>query len=533
MSWWRSHRLRISLTLWNVAAMVIVLAVYAGGVYLFVSRNASDSLDAEIRYDYQWAAAMADQLPDGSLKWFEQESTFGEDSPWLQVWCGDPTGCGPKGTQGDVIFRTTKADRAPIPETKKLVEQADNRIVSIPSEPATYRVLTAPTTLRFFDSAGQPVSTSHVIIQVARSEISMRNETRGLLFILLLWLPIGVLAAGIFGYTLARRALAPIERMVERAQSITADRLHDRLPIGNPNDELGRLASVFNETLGRLESSFAQMRRFTADVSHELRTPLTAILSVGEVGLRERRSDRAYRGIIGSMLEEVDRLASLVDRLLRWSRAETGQTKLAQEAIDLRDLADDVAAHLGVLAEEKGQSLVVGQVGTPWGLGDRQVLRQALIDLVDNAIKYTPEAGAIQVRVSESTGNVTIDVIDDGPGIAPELRTRIFDRYDRGESGGPGAIGGAGLGLSISKWAVEAHGGRLTLEPPGGIADAGSTFRITLPLATAPAGADRPLTSGAAATHAGALETIRHSSGFLADDRRGDLVGGRTSRPNY
>ena len=488
MSWWRSHSLRISLTLWNVAAMILVLAVYAGGVYLFVSRSASNSLDAEIRYDYQWAAAMADQLPDGSLKWFQEESNFGDNTPWLQVWCGDPTGCGPKATQGEVIFRTVKANRDPIPETKELVGQANNQIVSVPVEPTNYRVLTTPTTLRFFDSAGRPVNTRHVIIQVARSELPMRREMRGLLFILLLWLPIAVLTAGIFGYTLARRALAPIEQMAERAQSITADRLHDRLPIGNPNDELGRLASVFNDTLRRLESSFDQMRRFTADVSHELRTPLTAIRSVGEVGLRERRDDKAYRGIIGSMLEEVDRLASLVDRLLRWSRAETGQTKLAQEVIDLKDMADDVVGYLGVLAEEKQQSLTVAQAGTPWGLGDRQVLRQALIDLVDNAIKYTPESGAIEVRVSESAENVTMEVIDSGPGIAPELRTRIFDRYGRGESAGPDAVGGAGLGLSISKWAVEAHGGRLTLETSN---SAGSTFRITLPRAVTPAGSER------------------------------------------
>src|SRR5205085_999007 len=184
-----------------------------------------------------------------------------------------------------------------------------------------------PTTLRFFDAAGRPVNTRHVIIQVARSEVVMRREMRGLLFILLLWLPIGVLAAGVFGYTLARRALAPIEQMAERAQSITAD------------------------------------------------------------------------------------------RLLRWSRAETGQTRLAQEVINLRELADDVAGYLGVLAEEKQQALSVAEAGTPWGLGDRQVLRQALIDLVDNAIKYTPEGGAIQVRVAESADSVTIDVIDSGRGV--------------------------------------------------------------------------------------------------------------------
>jgi heavy metal sensor kinase len=484
VSWWRSHSLRIRLTLWNVAAMILVLAVYAGGVYLFVSRNASTSLDNEIRYDYQWAAAMADQLPDGSLKWFEEESNFGENSPWLQVWCGDVTGCGPRAKQGEIVFRTQKADRDPLPEAAKLLGQTDDRIVSIASAPAVYRVLTTPTTLRFFDPVGRPSNNRRVIIQVARSEAVMRSEMRGLLFILLLWLPIGVLAAGVFGYTLARRALAPIEQMAEHAQSITADRLHDRLPIRNPNDELGRLASVFNATLGRLESSFEQMRRFTADVSHELRTPLTAIRSVGEVGLRERRDEKAYRGIIGSMLEEVDRLASLVDRLLRWSRAETGQTKLAQEVIDLRKLADDVAGHLGVLAEEKQQSLDVAQVGAPCGLGDRHVLRQALIDLVDNAIKYTPQGGAIQIRVSESAQNVTIEVVDNGPGVAPELRTRIFDRYGRGENVGPHSAGGAGLGLSISKWAVEAHGGRLTLEPTAG---SGSTFRITLPKAATPA----------------------------------------------
>jgi len=179
------------------------------------------------------------------------------------------------------------------------------------------------------------------------------------------------------------------------------------------------------------------------------------------------------------MLGEVDRLASLVDRLLRWSRAETGQTKLAQEVIDLHELAEDVVNYLGVLAEEKQQALGVEAAGQPRGLGDRQVLRQALVDLVDNAIKYTPAGGDIRLRVSESRESVTIDVVDTGPGIPPELRTEIFDRYGRGNTG---AIGGAGLGLSISKWAVEANGGHLTLEPA---AEVGSTFRITLPRASA------------------------------------------------
>ena len=183
----------------------------------------------------------------------------------------------------------------------------------------------------------------------------MRREQMRLLVYLVLGLPLGVAAAGVGGYTLARRALAPIERMADRARTITAERLSDRLQVDNAGDELGRLAAVFNELLGRLESSFDQMRRFTADVSHELRTPLTAMRSVGEVGLRERRDAEAYRAIIGSMLEEVDRLGGRVDRLLTLSRAENGRAKLLRDTIDLSDLAEDVVTQLGVLAEEKQQ----------------------------------------------------------------------------------------------------------------------------------------------------------------------------------
>jgi len=179
--------------------------------------------------------------------------------------------------------------------------------------------------------------------------------------------------------------------------------------------------------------------------------------------------------------EEVDRLATLVDRLLTWSRAETGQATLAQEVLNLHELADEVVAHLGVLAEEKQQLLIVERAGTPRGLGDRLVLRQSLINLVDNAIKYSPMGGEIRVKVAESPSAVTIDVSDTGPGIAPDLRAQIFERYARGGRSRPQAAG-TGLGLSISKWAVEVNGGKLTLEPGNGV---GSTFRITLPRAGA------------------------------------------------
>jgi heavy metal sensor kinase len=453
--------------------MVVVLAVYATAVFLFVRRSASSALDQQLRGDFQLAAAMVDRAPDGRITtWFDADAGGGdEESPWLQVWS----------PAGELLYRNSVAEGMPIPAAQRLAAQPEDRLVSLPTPAAPYRVLTRHGKVR-----GQPV-----VVQVARSEAPMEQEIQHVVLILMLGLPVGVALAGLGGYTLARRALAPIERMTDLAKSITAEHLSDRLPVQRPADEMGRLATVFNETLGRLEGSFQQMRRFTADVSHELRTPLTAIRSVGEVGLREHRDDAAYRAIISSMLEEVDRLSGLVDRLLVLSRAESGQARLSVEAVDLRELAEDVVGYLGVLAEEKRQTLVVDCVGAPKGLGDRLVLRQSVINLVHNAIKYTPAGGRIEVRVSEVGSNPSITVIDNGPGIAADVESRLFDRYARGGDSHSGDVGGSGLGLAIAKWAVEASGGALTLERSGGN---GSVFRITLPRPARP----DPLTPSAA-----------------------------------
>ena len=459
MRWWRSHSVRVQLTLWYVAAMTIVLAVYAAGILAYVSRSASAALNQQLRGDFQFAAAIVEQTPEGRITWSSDEGVEA-DRPWLQVWSPD----------GQLLYRNEQAVRQPVPG-RDLLKLPDDTIVTIPSAGAPLRVL----------SRRGRIASKPVVIQVARSEGPMRQQIREVLLILLLGLPLAVATAGLGGYTVARRALSPIERMTERAQTITAERLSDRLPVGNPDNEMGRLARVFNATLGRLEASFDQMRRFTADVSHELRTPLTAIRSVGEVGLRGRRDEEAYRAIIGSMLEEVDRLAGLVDRLLTLSRAETGQAKLSLEAVSLRELAESVSADLAVLAEEKTQPVIVEPHGSPHALGDRLMLRQALINLVDNAIKFSAPGTRIVIRVFESSGKAIVEVVDSGPGIPGGVREHIFDRFFRAPSASA-EVGGSGLGLSIAKSAVEANGGMLTLERSG---DDGSTFRISVPLSSA------------------------------------------------
>jgi heavy metal sensor kinase len=450
---------RFRLAIWYAGAMVVVLGIYAGCLLWFVNTGASRALDNRLRGDFRWAAEMAEQKPDGSLTWFEGATGDDEDAPWLQVWNPD----------GTLMYRTAVAERQPLAESEALARQADNHIVAVPTPTVPYRVLSGRSRI-----AGRPV-----VLQVARSEAGMRRTIRDLLITLILSLPIAVAAAGVGGYSLARRALKPVDQIAERAHSITADRLNERLPVGNPEDELGRLATVVNEMLGRLQSSFEQMRRFTGDVSHELRTPLMAMRSVGEVALRDRHNEASYRATIGSMLEEVDRLSFLVDRLLTLSRAEAGLMKPSVDVVDLHALADEVVSHLGVLAEEKHQSLTIERSGVGRGVGDRVVLRQALINLVDNAIKYTPPGGQIRIRICDAANGPAVDVIDSGPGVAAEAATRIFDRFDRGQQPERDQSG-SGLGLAIAKWAVEVSGGRLSLESAAG---RGSTFRIALPAA--------------------------------------------------
>ncbi len=483
MRWWRSHSVRVRLTLWYVATMVFVLAVYAAAVLAFVNRSASQALEQQIRRDFQWISAAIFYAPDGTLTMNEPEEVVPEEElTWVQVWHADGRA---------LLFASPEAARQPIAESQLMALRADGTIVSVSTGTVPIRILSRKGSICRFEArvvgglcigpepGEAPQPSIPVVIQVARSEAEMLASIRQLIFMLALGLPLAVAAAGLGGYTLARRALSPIERMTDRARTITAEQLSARLPVHNPEDEMGRLATVFNETLGRLEESFEQMRRFTADVSHEVRTPLTAIRSVGEVGLREHRDEAQYRGIIGSMLEEVDRLASLVDRLLTLSRAETGQAKLTLEDVDLRELADNIAAHLGVLAEEKGQSLAIERTGVPVAHADRLFLRQALINLVDNAIKFTPRDGRIRIRMAETGSDAVIEVIDSGRGIDAESRDRIFDRFYR-IGDGSGETRGVGLGLSIAKGAVEATGGRLTLDTSG---PSGSTFRITVPRA--------------------------------------------------
>jgi heavy metal sensor kinase len=317
------------------------------------------------------------------------------------------------------------------------------------------------------------------IIRLAFDEAPLGQSLWQAVIGLMAGLPIALGVAGFAGYFLARRALSPVERMARRAHEINGDDLRARLAVENPNDELGLLAQAFNETLGRLERTFEQLRRFTSDAAHELRTPLMAIRSVGEAGLQEEASGEEYREVIGSMLEDSARLSRLVDSLLTIARADAGQIRLAKADIPILPFVREAVSIMEALAEEKGQAVSFDGRSSVHVQADPVILRQVIINLLDNAIKHTPQGGNIAVRVFGADGSkVVVEVEDSGPGIAREHRHKVFDRFYRVDDGRAREDGGAGLGLAIAKWGAEAHGGRLDLDCP---VTGGSSFRLVLP----------------------------------------------------
>jgi heavy metal sensor kinase len=429
---------RTRLALGYAAAVGVALLLYAGAVSLFYRASLHERLDDRLHEDYEAAEHEFERTADGGVRWTKPGSdpdAVSEEAPWVEV----------SRPGGPVLLRRPEAlDPAAGPwRTREWVHETGGEAFTV---------------------------------RVGRSEAAVRREMRGLLWIFAAGLVPAVGLAWLAGLVLARRALAPVDAMTERARTLTAERLAERLPVENPDDELGRLASTLNDLVARLEAAFGRLRAFTADASHELRAPLTAMRVVGEVGLREGRDPAVYRDVVGSMLEEVDRLTRLVDGLLVLARGDAGRTRVDRRPTDLSALARDVASQLGVLAEERGQTLSVEDDGPLVRDVDAALLRRALSNLVDNAIRHGPERGRVVVSVSRRGGDAVLAVSDDGPPIPDEHRARLFERFWRADPAR--GRGGAGLGLSIARAAVEAHGGALEL---AGSAGPGNTFRIVLP----------------------------------------------------
>jgi len=317
-----------------------------------------------------------------------------------------------------------------------------------------------------------------VIIRVFRDETEMRRTLREIIEVSLLGFPLAGALAAIGGYLVATRSLAPLDAMAQQARRITSESLSKRLPNLNPNDELGRLATVFNETLTRLEGSFAELQRFTADASHELRSPLTALRAVGEVALRDGNDPAMLRETIASMLEEAERLTDLVDALLTLARMDATKADTTREHVNIAALLEEIRDQFEVLAVEKSQTLAIKSDRHVAVQTDRTLLRLALVNLVHNAIQHSPSNSKISVAAARHPSGVEISVSDSGHGIAPEYHQRIFEPFFRVDKARSRSAGGVGLGLAIAKRAVERNGGQIIVDSDS---NRGSVFRIELP----------------------------------------------------
>ena len=302
-------------------------------------------------------------------------------------------------------------------------------------------------------------------------------------------LPGALLIAGLGGFLIARKSLAPVVAMSEQAERIGASNLHQRFDIQNKTDELGRLALVFNELLSRLDWSFKGMRQFMADASHELRTPLSIVRGEADIALSQERSAGEYRAALEIIQDEAARLSSIVEDMLELARADAGERPLNRSRFYVNDVVEECCRSMHVLSAAKGVGLEMNPSPDVAIIGDEDLVRRMLMNLLDNAIKYTPAGGSISIRIEprpnamgpDMAGGpaaVEIEISDTGIGVPAELAGQVFERFYRGARARTEHPRGTGLGLAIARWIAESHGGSIMVRSPSG---SGSTFTITLP----------------------------------------------------
>ena len=320
------------------------------------------------------------------------------------------------------------------------------------------------------------------LIEVAAPYNQIESVLRGLLLTFALGLPLIVALAIGGGYLLMRGALRPVDEIRQKAAQITSRNLSERLPVVHTGDELERLATDLNRMIARLEESFLQINRFSADASHELRTPLTVLQGELEaIAQKGQHLPEDVRDTIGSALEETERLAKIVENLLAISRLEAGEARVQPVRLDFAELARTTADQMKLLAEEKRISLTSDGSEPVEVEADPSRLKQVVVNLLDNAIKYTPEGGNVSISVTRRDHRAILEVADTGLGISANDLPHIFDRFYRADKARSRQMGGTGLGLSIVRSICQAHGGQVTVNSAEG---RGSRFRVELPLST-------------------------------------------------
>ncbi|HMV85529.1 MAG TPA: ATP-binding protein [Blastocatellia bacterium] len=467
--------MRTKLTLWYTGALALALIIFSAGVYWLASGKLQRRLDTGLQTTIEGIGRLLIyELAEGETETQALHSALNEHYfPSQAAAIFDLQGrlLAEKSLPDDHRVRLPPGI-APFAEETRFATVTDKTPKLATGRRVAYQRVTAARENKSY------------LIVVSQDLASISDDLELLRGIFLAAIPAALLLAGCGGWFLARKSLLPLVAMSESARRISAAKLDQRLPITNPRDELGQLAATFNELLTRLQASFAQQRQFMADASHELRTPLHVMRTAAEVTLEQpRRQESEYREALHIINEQARRLTKIVEDLFILARADAGQRKLEPRDFYLDELAAETTRAAAVLAARKQVAVLFEPVAEAPYRGDEALLRQMLLNLLDNAVKHTQAGGQVRLQLDHADAGYYLTVADTGEGIPAQAQPHIFKRFyraDQSRTRVPNGKGhsGAGLGLSIAQWIAEAHGGSLTLQQSG---PSGSSFRVLLP----------------------------------------------------
>jgi heavy metal sensor kinase len=467
----KSASLRFRLTLWYAAIFTAVAAGLAALLVFNLRHYLENSIgDAQARRAHQIAetlVARVDATGEGYLAQQIDALYAPEKSDrFIRITRSDGRVAYLSGAPADQSFNP-----AAVPAAPPTVGQEFNRPPAVAGQ-APLLVAAVRT--------GNPTGPNY-LIEVGTSAAPVDALFRHVLWLLGLSLPGVIALAAAGGYVLIGRPLNLVDRIAAKAEEISQHNLDERLPVSRTGDELERLSLSLNHMIGRLDDAFQNSKRFVADASHELRTPLTILRGELEELAQDRALSAPQRERLGSLLEEVERLTKIVERLFALSRLDAGEAQAERVKFDLAELAIATAAQLTLLAEDRSIALTWEAPVPVWVEGDRARLKQVVVNLLDNAIKYTPDGGSVRLEVLAAEGRAVLAVGDTGIGISADALPHVFDRFFRADKARSRRPDGAGLGLAIVKSICHAHLGEVDAVS---VAGKGSRFRVRLPLAS-------------------------------------------------
>lgn len=445
---------RLRLTIWYLVVIVVLLGVFGTVAYVMLSHNLYQNLDDSLKNrltELQTTLQVQGPRAVFVAQLNEVVLVYNANGVLLQR-------IGP-----DVQFK----------DVDEVVKQALAGQVSLVTASSTdgqeVRLYAAQSVLGF---------NARIVIVVGRPMAEIKNVLGTFRYILGVSGLGVVVLAGVGGYFLANRALRPVDRITRTAQEIGESDLSRRIDVSG-EDELGRLASTLNRMFERLDAAFSRQRQFTADASHELRTPLAVIQAESTLALSKERTEAEYQKSPQLVSQEVAYMSAIIDKMLFLARSDAGKEPLNIEDVNVKELLVQLSSDIEVLARDKGLQISLGPVEDLVVKGDRVKLMQLFLNILENAVRYTPRGGSISGSAVRKDHTAVVAIADTGVGIAPEHLPHIFERFYREDKARSRSEGGVGLGLAIAKYIAEVHGGKIEAESQPG---KGTTFYVTLPL---------------------------------------------------